>query len=354
MRIRAALPWMVAAWTGCDFGRIALPGDSCPDVPCRRAGEAFRHGDAVEHVVFSPSGRYLASADRWGAIKLWRTETGEPWAAVAAQGHCRYALALAFAPDEGTLLTCTPGGPDTGGVRLSEWYLDGALRREVRLDALSPGCRACFSADGSTAAFQSTNWTAYVVDVATGRIRLAVPGKSRSCAIALSTNGRLLATASEGLVSIWDVETHALFRRIDPRLDRYESPPMIDSLAFSPDAGTVAVGLCGRGVALYPPGGNSPVHGRPLGACPTSIAFSPDGRTVAAGNGGGISILDAGTGEARASAGGLPGRACMRQGAVGFSPDGRTLASGVLGTSSIHFWDARSGRILAHPACTAR
>jgi WD40 repeat protein len=345
---------LLLALSGCQYGKLPALEAPCPDPSCQRAAVGFGHDGEVRNVVFSPSGRYLASASKWGEIRLWRTDTAEEMGAIPARGHCRYPLALAFAPDDGTLFTLTPEREwEGGGGRIAEWYFDGALRREIRLPR-APWCRACFSADTSRVAFQSTDWTTYVIDLATARVVLAVPGVARSYAVALSPDGNLLATASRGMISVWNTGSCALVASFDPREGPYSDPPTIDGLAFSPDGTTLAVGVCSRGLALFRIDGGAGTRIPFVDACPTAIAFSPDGARIAAGNGGGISVFNATSGAVETSAQGLCRRACLRWATLGFSPDGRTLASGVLDTNSVSFWDSRSGRVLPLPSCSAR
>ena len=163
-------------------------------------------------------------------------------------------------------------------------------------------------------------------------------------AAVLSPDGRLLATAGNGDIVLWDTLTSAALRPIP-------GPGFtVDSLAFSPDGARLAgsgahstlahVWDLKTGTILLTLSGFS--HGI---AC---VAFSPDGARIATGGYDfSVRVWDAGTGQVLRT---LWGASANR--AVAFSPDGAILLSGEE-NGDVRVWNPATGAMLrmfsAHP-----
>ncbi|MCF6476840.1 hypothetical protein FAF44_52255, partial [Nonomuraea sp. MG754425] len=154
-----------------------------------------------------------------------------------------------------------------------------------------------------------------VWEVAGGRQVTAIQAGGDVPAVALSPDGRTLATARGRTLETWDV-------RAGRRIKAYEGAGDL-ALAFSPDGSTLAAGpnlldlATGRVTPLdlgEGPGGS---------AVPTALAFSPDGRRLAIGlEGGRVLLWDV---REREAAGTIEtGPAPVDE--LRFSPDGDLLA----------------------------
>jgi WD40 repeat protein len=291
---------------------------------------------SVYSLTFSPDGTMLATATYAGAARLWsiatRQEIGTP-----LNGNAGEVLSVAFSPD-GKLLA---SGSSDGTARL--WDVATATDHQIGppLSRASSGiiCLA-FSPDGKTLATGYGDGTVWLWDVATRR-RIGRPIHVVSVeTVAFSPDGKLLATGSslDETARLWNVATH---QQIGGQLfgkDRTGSNGGVDSVAFSPDSATLAVGYADSSVRLWNVAthqqiGNSMVTN--LGSI-SSVAFSPDGKLLAAGvglvgpvdgvsSGGAVAFFNVATHKQI----GKPITGNMQDVAsVAFSPDGKTLATG--------------------------
>ena len=160
-------------------------------------------------LAFSPDRRLLAVATQdfplIGEATLWDIASGKALSTLVANGvDC-----LAFAPDGKTLAAgCVAnyrnGKKETHHVRL--WDFGAGkdihyLRHEFRVLCLS------FTADGKTLASGSELGELKLWDVATGKLRVALPGQpAYVLSLALSKDGTTLVSATgDGVVKCWDL-----------------------------------------------------------------------------------------------------------------------------------------------------
>jgi WD40 repeat protein/serine/threonine protein kinase/tetratricopeptide (TPR) repeat protein len=250
-----------------------------------------RFADAVQTVAFSPDGRLLAVGDFAGRLSLWDVASGRQAASLrhtlGMQIH-----AVAFSPDgrhfaaSGNGLTVwriarrDAAGSGTPAIALhqavhlpgrSSWYLrispDGKLlawvdqARTVCLWDLESGRDLPFAApallngwhnlafypDSRHLAFVTQSGTAEVWDVNGGRTAEFGPaGAFQAFHVAASPDGRWFAAdRSPTAIALWyGVEPGRLFS-----LPEEASP--VWSLAWSPDAGRLALGLADGGMVVW-------------------------------------------------------------------------------------------------------
>jgi WD40 repeat protein len=303
--------------------RTDLYGDPLPDGVIARLGTLrFRTGTSVTGTVFSPDGQILAAvSDRYGhPIYLFDAATGRVVRRIRAEARD----GLAFTPD-GRSIACVG---------------DGQLPQ--------------------------------LWDTTTGKLlRQFDAPESKVCCIALSADGRTLASGDEGTANqsvlyAWDVDT-------GQRLARFK--PLHNSqvhVALSPDGKVLAswgyqLKHLPQGETVQEPEGGRTIQlwhiltGKEIGRLKVKsgqkvdrVAFSPEGKSLAA-----VSRLDERNrgrdGEERAIyvwqapfdkqrlRFAVPAR--MDFPMFTFSPDGRILAAGVE-EKAVSLWEAATGKRL--------
>ena len=209
-------------------------------------------------VAFSADGKLLAAKNFWDmTLCVWNVATGKPidgdW-----PGHVEPPHSLRFFDHDRQLASAG----DDGTIRI--WNL--ADSRQIRMIAPQPDLvgerwiRAMdVSADGKYIASSSFDDTVRVWDAATGREIYRFPGHGRfggHRALRFTPDSRQLASWGDDMrVSLWDMATgkalQDYFARPDGNpLDRNQGNhpfapggTQIDDGRFSPDAGTLMVGI---------------------------------------------------------------------------------------------------------------
>jgi WD40 repeat protein len=231
--------------------------------------------------------------------------------------------ALAFSPDEQTLVT---GGPD-GLVRF--WDIQSHnLRAQLRWQSYPVRCLA-FSPDGATLAVATEDGMVYQVGTTLRpeqeRLR---PGLGRADCAAWSPDGKLLAVGySAGAIQLIDPQTGTVRRQLQGL-----GNPVVE-LGFTADSATLAALTWGGRVRLWDAAtGASIPCDVPVA---TSIASAQKGSLLALPNFG-VRFVD-GTGKERGTI-----RSELRIFPVAFSPDGRTLAT-CSQNRLVQLWDLSKG-----------
>lgn len=294
----------------------------------------------MNNPTLSPDGHWLVSTDNHKAINLWDVRTGSIVYSLYADPNVdisNWTFSFAFSPD-GKIVAV--GDDEQQTLRL----LDAATGREVRKFEKTFAENPSFSADGTRIGVIHNSDIA-VLDSSTGRLLSTLNGYTRPIgALAISANGRLMATADEKYsAALWDLGLGREIRSFgSPSLYRGRSGAA--AVAISNDGRWLASGTedldvpaelvntvrvrestTGREVKA--------LHG--LTSITAYLSFSPDNRLLFVGTSdGNLRIWDTSTWtEVGPSKDGQP----WTFSSLALSPNGRLLAAS--GIHSIAIWD---------------
>ena len=330
------------------------------------------HTDWVRVLAFSPDGKRLATAarsDQDTTIRVWNARTGKHLRTLS--GHTRGVHSLTFSPDSGTLAS---GGWD-GTIRLwnsntgkqtrtvEEWGDSIAYSPDGRRVAVMQGVRILlvnantgqlqqtltghtnggrpiiFSSDGRTLVSSSWDGTIGLWNTETGSRRLTIEGHFNFRGIALSPNGRTVATVQESTIFLWNTLNGHFNKVFDFHADRRGG-----GLTYSPDGQTLAVAASDGDPEIRLFNARTGQSKRILRwerAGVSAIAYSPNSRTLASGSWDGtIRVWNANNGRLqRTLSGHTEGVTSLL-----FSPDGKILASGSW-DRTIRLWNHQTGQL---------
>jgi WD40 repeat protein len=198
--------------------------------------------DAVLSVAFSPGGHVLATGGTDWTVRLWDLD-GKPRERRPPRGHLSHVYAAVATPDGRTLATCS------NDRRLRFWDLQGG---EYHTRAPLKGDDAVLTSlamtpDGKVLAAGGVHTAVRLWEVARDReLRLLKDHPGAVAGVAVSPDGRLIATCSSKSAFLWDLATGRRLHEL-----RGHTTDVL-GVCFTPDARQlVSVG----GVFFYPEGG---------------------------------------------------------------------------------------------------
>ncbi len=214
-------------------------------------------------LALSPDGSLIAAGAGDGSVYLWDIESpsGDAWPMRALSGHSGAVVAVAFAPDGSTLVSA---GHD-GTVRV--WRLESSpdediVRGHVEqvLDAgEAPLNDAALAADGSMLATVGEDGIVRLFDMASGEmVRSIGPNENPALAVALNSDGTLVAAGDGARVQVWDARAGNLIRTLKGyweddavQEDWLGHDEHVTALAFSPDGEILASGSADKTVVFW-------------------------------------------------------------------------------------------------------
>jgi WD40 repeat protein len=329
------------------------------------------HTGPVSSVDFSADGSRLVSGSWDKTVRVWDVAAGTQQALL--EGHEGQVESVAFGPDGNTVVS---GGFDTS---VREWDIASSSARAVLAGHQNVVTSVAFSPDGRYVASGSRFDEQMIVlwDAASGDQVAVLQGLSNFEIdhLAFSPDSKLLgATASDGVLRLWDTETHqpgstfvggsdlafhgSLIAAGGESLHVWDSAtetehtPLateaVSRLAFSPDGERVALLNAADDLEIWNLTSSTEVasltgwHGGAVNA----VAFNPDGTTLVSGGGdafgsmGGVRLwnIDSGVQLANLTADNGPVQT------MAVSPDGVTIAVGTT-TGVLEFRDGADGLV---------
>ena len=288
----------------------------------------------VNAMVFSPDGRILAVASSDG-VELRDMATGKILRTTAITGG---AHSVVFSPDGRILAVAS-----SDGVELRD-MATGKILRTIG-DASAP---MTFSPDGHTLAASDggDNTRVRLWSMATGRTLHIILGYGHTInSIAFSPDERTLAIGSQNGAELADATTGEIQRDIPST--EFNG---VNSMEFSPDGNTLATGgyYNGSPAQLWSVASGECIATYSNTGGPNLVAFSPDGHALAIGGANGVQLSDGS--QLADAATGQPQTTLTTTGSVNamvFSPDGRTLATSDdtgTATGTVQLWNTAVGQ----------
>ena len=291
--------------------------------PHKFAGVA--HAGGVLGIAFSRTGQYLATEGSDHSVSVW--EVNNPKKPVATMKHDAPVTAVVFSPVGRYIASAS-------SKKVTLWELaSGKLVWDDDVD----GASLAFSADGRYLASSSGD-SAQVRDAVTGKViaTLAPPKPAGAVtAVTFSPDGQYLATASvDGTACVWAVTSSRLIAQMKHARD-------VAALAFSPNGASLASGDADGIAWIWRTLSGGRIAQVRHAAAITALEFSRDGKYLgSASKDGTVRVWGAASG-ARVSEMKHQGAVT----AADFSTDGRFLATGSAdGTARV--WDPASGRLV--------
>ncbi|MEH2070153.1 MAG: NB-ARC domain-containing protein [Nostoc sp.] len=285
---------------------------------------------SILSVTFSPDGKFLATGDADGKVRLWNFDGKQLF---TCKGHTRRVWSVAFSPDSNTLAS----GSDDRTVRLWDVYTGECLK--ILQGHTNWIWSVSFSPDGKILASGSDDQTIKLWDVNSGKcLKTFQEHTSRVNSVVFDPDGKVLASSSDDrTLKLWDVNSGKCLKTLQGHTN------WIWSVAFSPDGKLLASGSEDQTVKLWDVNSGKclkTLQGHTKWVW--SVAFSPDGKLLASGGEDQtVRLWDINSGKCLKT---LQGHTKWIW-SVTFSPDGKLLVTSS-DDQTVRLWDINSGKCL--------
>ncbi len=234
---------------------------------------SIAHTAILEHVVFSPDGSTIATADENYGVRLWDAMTRRQIG--ISMPHSGSVRQLAFSPDGRKLATCAY---NSNVVRIWDVATQRSHVREMRHEQGEVN-KIAFSPDGRLLASCADDKYIRLWDVETGQQTGDAMRHTRTVtSIAFSPNGRMIASGGYAdTIRLWDVATQ---KQIGKSMVHGPNDGGSIKVAFSPDGSKLASVGFENTLRLWDVASQRELarvaHDGVFG-----FAFSPDGKLIA-------------------------------------------------------------------------
>jgi len=249
-----------------------------------------RHTNTVESVVWSPDGKYIASANVEGSAQVWDAMTGHKILTYSKQANL-VGHSLAWSPDGKYIAS------EGGDGIVQVWDAMTGYTRLTMTDVTSVDPNfpvgICWSPDGKKIATLNEN-TVLIRDATTGARILTYTGHTSEVdSLAWSPDGKYITSGSDDhTAQVWDVVKGTR------RVTYTGHGANILSIAWSPDGKRIVTGDLGGIIQVWDAGtGKHYVTYTPhkflenfWNRYVLSVAWSPDGKYIASASGNSVQI----------------------------------------------------------------
>jgi WD40 repeat protein/energy-coupling factor transporter ATP-binding protein EcfA2 len=232
----------------------------------------LNHDGSVFDVVFSPDGKYVATAGDDNTACIWDVTTGSQTHVLL---HNDSVNSIVFSPDGKHIATAS-------GCTACIW--DVATGNQIRiLNHDGWGVQdVVFSPDGKYVATASDDYATRIWDVSTGDQTLVLPHNDSVNSVVFSPDGRYVATASGYTVCVWDISTGDQTNVLLHDLVDFDAiSSSVNSVVFGPDGKYVATTSSDNTVRVWDVSTGDQTLVLPHNDFVTSVVFSPDGKYLA-------------------------------------------------------------------------